>query len=88
MRRILIAACAVLAIGAPARHGFAQSTSSAEWAAHAANQYQVFPNITYLTASNFEAKLDVYQRRGATTPVKTLAELIAVNEREKAREMP
>jgi acetyl esterase/lipase len=72
MRRILIAACAVLAIGAPARHGFAQSTSSAEWAAHAANQYQVFPNITYLTASNYEAKMDIYARRGVTTPQRTV----------------
>jgi acetyl esterase/lipase len=50
----------------------AQLSPSAAWAAHAANEYQVIPNVTYLTASNFEAKLDVYQRRGAATPQPTL----------------
>jgi acetyl esterase/lipase len=35
-------------------------------------RYQVVPNITYLTANNFEAKLDVYTQRGATAPVPTL----------------
>jgi acetyl esterase/lipase len=72
MRRTLIAIGAVLAIGAVARPGFAQLTPSAEWAAHAANQYQVFPNVTYLTASNYEAKMDIYARRGVTTPQRTV----------------
>ncbi|MGH9201371.1 MAG: alpha/beta hydrolase fold domain-containing protein [Vicinamibacterales bacterium] len=35
-------------------------------------RYQVVPNITYLTANNFDAKLDVYTVRGATAPVPTL----------------
>jgi acetyl esterase/lipase len=35
-------------------------------------QYQITPNITYLTANNWEAKLDVYRRRDATTPNRTL----------------
>jgi acetyl esterase/lipase len=35
-------------------------------------RYQVTPNITYLTANNFDAKLDVYAVRGATAPVPTL----------------
>ena len=30
------------------------------------------PNVTYLTASNYEAKLDVYARRGVTTPQPTV----------------
>ena len=34
--------------------------------------YRVTPNITYLTASNFEAKLDVYARSDVTTPQPTL----------------
>jgi len=51
---------------------FAQLPPSAAWAAHAANQYQVAANITYLTASNYEVKLDVYSRRGATTPQPTV----------------
>jgi len=60
--------CGLLAI-APA---FAQLSPSATWAAHAANDYQVFPNLTYLTASNYEAKLDIYARRGVTTPQPTV----------------
>src|SRR4029077_6225994 len=47
-------------------------TSSADWAVHTANQYQIFPNLTYLTASNFEAKLDVYKRRHTTGPQPTV----------------
>ena len=34
--------------------------------------YRVVPNITYLTANNWEAKFDVYQARDATTPNPTL----------------
>jgi acetyl esterase/lipase len=52
--------------------GFAQLTPSAAWATHAANEYQVIPNVTYLTASNYESKLDVYQRRGMTSPQPTV----------------
>jgi len=64
MQKILLA---TLVLGFPAAAA-AQLSPSAAWAAHAANQYQVAANITYLTASNYEAKLDVYSRRGATTP--------------------
>ncbi len=34
--------------------------------------YRIVPNITYLTANNFEAKLDVYSRTDVTTPRPTL----------------
>jgi acetyl esterase/lipase len=50
----------------------AQLSAPAGWAAHAANEYQVFPNITYLTAANYEDKLDVYKRRDAAGPQPTL----------------
>jgi acetyl esterase/lipase len=43
----------------------AGQTPTGAWAAGVANDYQVFPDITYLTASNWEAKLDVYTPRGA-----------------------
>jgi acetyl esterase/lipase len=49
---------------------FAQS--SADWAATVWNRYQVAPNVVYLTASNHESKLDIYHRRGATTPQPTV----------------
>jgi len=56
-----------------AASAFAQSLSpSADWATHSANQYQITPNITYLTASNVDLKLDVYARRGVNTPQPTL----------------
>jgi acetyl esterase/lipase len=34
--------------------------------------YRITPNITYLTANNFEAKLDVYARSDVTTPQPTM----------------
>jgi acetyl esterase/lipase len=49
---------------------FAQSP--ADWAATIWNEYQIAPNVVYLTASNYESKLDVYYRRGATTPQPTV----------------
>jgi acetyl esterase/lipase len=60
----------VLFIGAPPLS--AQLSPSAQWAVTAANNYQIAPNVTYLTASNVESKLDVYYRRGATTPQPTV----------------
>jgi len=51
-------------IGAIAVSAFAQS----DWTAEFANHYQVQANITYLTATNYENKLDLYERRDATSP--------------------
>lgn len=51
---------------------FAQLSPSAAWAAHALNEYQVFPNLTYLVAGNYEAKLDIYKRRDTNGPQPTL----------------
>lgn len=34
--------------------------------------YRITPNVTYLTANNFEAKLDVYSRSDVTSPQPTL----------------
>jgi acetyl esterase/lipase len=63
-------AVAVSALFVPA--AFAQLSPTAEWATHAQNEYAVAANITYLTASGYEAKLDVYRRRDVTTPQPTL----------------
>src|SRR5215467_4382595 len=52
--------------------GFAQLSPAATWAAHAENEYQAFANITYLTANNYEAKMDIYKRRDVTGPQPTL----------------
>jgi len=68
----VIGALLLLTFAAVLTPAFAQAPSSTEWAVHAANQYQVFPNVTYLTASNYEAKLDVYKRRDTTGPQPTV----------------
>src|ERR1700693_4222543 len=71
MRRfstLILIALAVLAVP----DGRAQLLPTSLWAAHAENEYQMFPNITYLTANNYEAKLDIYKRRDVTDPQPTL----------------
>jgi acetyl esterase/lipase len=50
----------------------AQSADSFAKALHIFGSYRVVPNITYLTANNWEAKLDVYLARDAATPSPTL----------------
>jgi acetyl esterase/lipase len=62
-------AMASLAAQAPA---VATPSPASGWATHLANRYQVTPDVTYLTASGFEAKLDVYRRRDVQTPQPTL----------------
>ena len=59
----------LLLVAAPA---FAQLSPSATWATHAANEYQAVPNLTYVTASNYEAKLDIYKRRDTSGPQPTV----------------
>ena len=49
-----------------------QLSESASWAATLASDYRITPNITYLTANNWEAKLDVYQPAKAAAPMPTL----------------
>jgi len=51
---------------------FAQLSPTAAWATHAANEYQVYPNVTYLTMGGVDLKMDVYKRRTATTPQPTI----------------
>ena len=69
LKRIATAA-ATCVLMAPA--AFAQLSPTAEWATHAQNQYAVQANITYLTASGYESKLDIYRRRDVQTPQPTL----------------
>lgn len=61
--------CGMLLAAGPV---FAQLSPSATWATHAANDYQVFANLTYLVATNYEAKLDIYARRRVTSPQPTM----------------
>lgn len=50
----------------------AQSPDALAAAISFQTDYQITPNITYLTANNFEAKLDVYRRRNVSQPQPTL----------------
>ena len=70
----LLAASIALAIFCPVAlsQAPADKGSSQEFAVHAQNNYQVAANVTYLTATGYESKLDVYSRRGATTPQPTV----------------
>jgi acetyl esterase/lipase len=67
-KAVLVFVASVLMVPAAS----AQLSPPAEWATHAQNKYQVAANVTYLTATGFEAKLDVYRRRDATTPQPTM----------------
>jgi acetyl esterase/lipase len=50
----------------------AQGVDGLTRAIHILDNYRVVPNITYLTANNWDAKLDVYQARSSTAPAQTL----------------
>jgi acetyl esterase/lipase len=50
----------------------AQGADGLARAIHMFGSYRVVPNITYLTANNWDAKLDVYQSRQSATPNPTL----------------
>src|SRR5712691_8694516 len=68
----LIVVVSVLMIPAVPSTTFAQLSPTADWATHAQNEYQVIANVTYMTATGYESKLDVYKRRDVTTPLPTL----------------
>ena len=62
----------LLMISAVPSTAFAQLSATADWATHAQNEYQVISNVTYLTATGYESKLDVYKRRDAPALQPTL----------------
>ena len=73
MRRMLsVCAISLLLVCASRSVAFAQLSPTADWATKAQNEYAVAANITYLTASGFESKLDIYRRRDVQTPQPTL----------------
>ena len=65
-----LSALSALLIVVPATQ--AQGTGAATFTTEAQVAYRAIPNITYLTANNFEAKLDVYQARGQIAPQPTV----------------
>jgi acetyl esterase/lipase len=74
MKRLWLFALAVLTlffVSAPLSVR-AQSADPIRDFVHVADSYQLTPNITYRTASNWDAKLDVYQPRGTKAPNTTM----------------
>ena len=69
MRRWFMTMCILLAAAAS---GHAQLSPSAKWATESAANYTMNANIVYRTASNQQLKMDVYYRRGVSTPQPTL----------------
>ena len=63
----LVAALTIAAL--PAR---AQLSETAAFASQLQNEYRIVPNVTYLTANNWDAKLDLYLRREVSRPNPTL----------------
>jgi acetyl esterase/lipase len=49
-----------------------QAQTSDRWLDYAAADYDIFPNVTYAKASNFELKLDLYLPKNRTRPKATL----------------
>src|SRR3984885_2488806 len=68
MRKIL-PAILPLALTVPI---LAQLSPTAALATHAANEYQVYPNVTYLTMGDTQLKMDIYRRRTPTAPQPTI----------------
>jgi acetyl esterase/lipase len=64
---LILAALVVLPSGV-----LAQLDDTQAWASHLSNQYQVLPNVTYLTASNRDNKVDLYLPRGTDSPTPVL----------------
>src|SRR5919201_2813081 len=50
----------------------AAQESPLPWAARMENSYRIVPNVTYLTASNWEAKVDLYVTRTPDKPLPTM----------------
>ncbi len=51
----------VVAFGLASGTAWAQAPESESWPSTLANHDTILPNITYLTANNYEAKLDLYR---------------------------
>jgi acetyl esterase/lipase len=67
MKKLLIAA-----LFASASWSAAAQDSPLAWAARLENSYRIVPNVTYLTASNFEAKVDLFVTRTPDKPLPTM----------------
>ena len=72
LRKTLFVTASLLMMSAVPSETVAQLSAPAEWAVHVHNNYRMLPNITYMTATGYESKLDVYRRRDTTDPQPTM----------------
>jgi acetyl esterase/lipase len=72
MPRFITAATLLIVFPAFVALGRAQQPAQPSWAVQAAGTYQTAANVTYLTATNYESKMDIYWRRGTPAPQPTL----------------
>jgi len=74
-RKHLMAACALagtLGIALLPRVASAQLSAQAAWSTQLRNQYRVVTDITYVTANNYDVKLDVYTPQEGAGPHPTV----------------
>ena len=69
MKRLMIASILLVLVSGTV--AVAQDSPLA-WAVRFESEYRIVPNITYLTASNYDAKLDLYVTRTPDKPLPTL----------------
>ena len=67
MKKLLI-----VALLASSSWSAAAQDSPLAWAARLENSYRIVPNVTYLTASNVEAKVDLFVTRTPDKPLPTM----------------
>ena len=72
LKKVLFVTIGLLMISAIPFETFAQLSAPADWAVRAHNSYRVLANVTYMTSTGYEAKLDVYRRRDTSDPQPTL----------------
>lgn len=70
LNKALIAVVGALTMAALTSNALAQSAS--DWTVHMRATHRVISNVTYMTATGHESKLDVYARRDTTEPQPTL----------------
>jgi acetyl esterase/lipase len=68
----VLAALLVIAAALPAQDVGAFTFPASQFSAKSQVGHRVFPNITYVTANGYDAKLDIYQARESATPQPTV----------------
>ena len=71
-KNTLFVTASLLMMPVLASDSLAQLSPTADWAIHTHNKYRVLPDVTYMTATGHESKLDVYTRRDTADPQPTL----------------